>query len=160
STYQSNAGSGSVLRFSNWWNRVVPSRSMAVRMPPSIRFCRYHVSLCMAILTRGPDLPQRWARPRPGPGKARGATKAALGKAHTTRPPSLAVDGRYCRTSLGTVQNGKVLSGKRGGATMDLHLEGKRALVTGSTAGIGRAAAECLGREGATVSRQSRKSPT
>jgi NAD(P)-dependent dehydrogenase (short-subunit alcohol dehydrogenase family) len=34
---------------------------------------------------------------------------------------------------------------------MDLGLEGKRALVTGSTAGIGFAAAEALAREGATV---------
>jgi NAD(P)-dependent dehydrogenase (short-subunit alcohol dehydrogenase family) len=34
---------------------------------------------------------------------------------------------------------------------MDLGLEDKRALVTGSTAGIGLAAAECLAREGARV---------
>lgn len=34
---------------------------------------------------------------------------------------------------------------------MDLQLEGKRALVTGSTAGIGYAIAEILAREGATV---------
>ena len=34
---------------------------------------------------------------------------------------------------------------------MDLGLENKRALVTGSTAGIGLAAAECLAREGAHV---------
>jgi hypothetical protein len=34
---------------------------------------------------------------------------------------------------------------------MDLQLEGKRALVTGSTAGIGYAIAEALAREGATV---------
>ena len=34
---------------------------------------------------------------------------------------------------------------------MDLHLEGKRALVTGSTAGIGFAAALGLAREGAEV---------
>jgi NAD(P)-dependent dehydrogenase (short-subunit alcohol dehydrogenase family) len=35
--------------------------------------------------------------------------------------------------------------------SMDLQLEGKRALVTGSTAGIGFAIAEALAREGATV---------
>jgi hypothetical protein len=34
---------------------------------------------------------------------------------------------------------------------MDLRLEGKRALITGSTAGIGYAIAEALGKEGATV---------
>ncbi|HEY3595660.1 MAG TPA: SDR family NAD(P)-dependent oxidoreductase, partial [Polyangiaceae bacterium] len=34
---------------------------------------------------------------------------------------------------------------------MDLGLRGKRALVTGSTAGIGFAAAELLAREGASV---------
>lgn len=34
---------------------------------------------------------------------------------------------------------------------MDLKLQGKRALITGSTAGIGYAAAEALGREGASV---------
>ncbi len=34
---------------------------------------------------------------------------------------------------------------------MDLHLQGKRALVTGSTAGIGFAAALGLAREGAEV---------
>jgi NAD(P)-dependent dehydrogenase (short-subunit alcohol dehydrogenase family) len=36
-------------------------------------------------------------------------------------------------------------------SSMDLQLEGKRALVTGSTAGIGYAIAEALAREGATV---------
>jgi NAD(P)-dependent dehydrogenase (short-subunit alcohol dehydrogenase family) len=34
---------------------------------------------------------------------------------------------------------------------MNLQLEGKRALVTGSTAGIGFAIAEALANEGATV---------
>lgn len=34
---------------------------------------------------------------------------------------------------------------------MDLQLEGKRALVTGSTAGTGFAAASALAREGASV---------
>ncbi len=36
-------------------------------------------------------------------------------------------------------------------STMDLGLQKKRALVTGSTAGIGFAAAELLAREGASV---------
>ena len=34
---------------------------------------------------------------------------------------------------------------------MDLQLKGKRALVTGSSSGIGRGAAHVLAREGATV---------
>jgi len=42
---------------------------------------------------------------------------------------------------------------------MDLQLEGKRALVTGSTAGIGYAIAEALANEGATVIVNGRTSP-
>ena len=46
--------------------------------------------------------------------------------------------------------------GKRGGADIDLGLNGKVAWLTGASSGIGRAAAESLAREGASVAISSR----
>src|SRR5437879_1933767 len=49
---------------------------------------------------------------------------------------------------------------ERGSDLMDLHLSGKRALVTGSTAGIGLAIATALAAEGARVILNGRRAGT
>jgi NAD(P)-dependent dehydrogenase (short-subunit alcohol dehydrogenase family) len=80
--------------------------------------------------------------------EARSSTRDAEGSAAALfpgRPPSFWIENQW---RCGGIDEAL---GRREELVMDLELEGKRALVTGSTAGIGLAIAQELAKEGAAV---------